>query len=80
MGHNMQINQRDTPHQPKKRQKPPDQKTRRRGQSQRHSIKPPSTKVLMYSTENYEYIQYHVINHNGEEYIKERMYLNHSAV
>ena len=37
-------------------------------------------KVLLYSTGNY--IQYPVINHNGKEYEKERIYvqLNHFAV
>ena len=30
-------------------------------------------KVLLYSTENY--IQYHMINHNGKEYIYIKMYI-----
>ena len=33
---------------------------------------PPKLKVLLYSTGNY--IQYHVINHNGKEYEKEYIY------
>ena len=32
-----------------------------------------NNKVLLYSTENY--IQYPVINHNGKEYKKERIYI-----
>ena len=37
-----------------------------------------NNKVLLYSTGNY--IQYPVIDHNGKEYEKEYVYLNHFAV
>ena len=37
-----------------------------------------NSKVLPYSTENY--IQYPGINHNGKEYEKECIYMNHFAV
>ena len=33
-----------------------------------------NNKVLLYSTENY--IQYPMINHNGKEYFKKRMYIS----
>ena len=32
-----------------------------------------NNKVLLYSTENY--IQYPMVNHNGKEYLKKRMYI-----
>ena len=37
-----------------------------------------NNKVLLYSTENY--IQYPVINHNGKEYEKEYIEVNHFAI